>query len=269
MYVAELSCNHNGDYRLMDRMILEAGKSGADVVKIQLFKPEQMTHRRYSDRYLIPDGLWEGKFLWDLYSEVKTPFAWLPRIQDQCNRCGLGLMVSVFHPDTVDFCEEHGVGMYKIASPEIGYRDLIDSVSDKLVFVSDGLASEEDLDYVKSKVPDCTYLHCVTEYPAPIASYNLYTLIALARYGHVGLSDHTNGIVAPVVATALGAVVIEKHFKVEDDCPDSAFSLFPGEFAAMVRTCEMAKDSLGTVKFQGDGRYKRKLVDGKMVRVVK
>jgi len=267
MYVAELSCNHNGDYRLMDRLILAAGKSGADVVKIQLFKPEHMTHRRYSDRYLIPDGPWAGRFLWDLYDQVKTPYAWLERVQGKCQELGLGLMVSCFHPEAVDFCEEHDVKMYKIASPEIGYRDLIDSVSDKLVFVSDGLATEEDLDYVKSKVPNCTYLHCVTEYPAPISHYNLYTLISLARYGHVGLSDHTNGIVAPVVATALGAVVIEKHLKVVDDCPDSSFSLFPDEFAAMVKTCEMAKDSLGTVKFQGEGRYKRKLVDGKMVRV--
>ena len=267
MYVAEMSCNHNGDYKLMDVMIVEAAKAGANVIKMQIYEPDEMTVKNYSDKFLIKTGPWRGRYLWDLYRQTRTPWAWLPRVKDKCDELGVGLMVSVFSPEAVDYCEEHQIGMYKIASPEVNYRELVDACRDKLTFVSTGLASREDLDYVSKTIEKCTYMHCVSRYPAELADCNLYSLVDLRRYGPVGLSDHSGGIVAAVSATALGAVVIEKHFKLIDDCPDACFSIGPGEFNSMVVACEQVKAALGTVCYRGDGPYKRRMYKDRMVRM--
>ena len=112
-------------------------------------------------------------------------------------------------------------------------------------------------------------MHCVSRYPAKTEDMNLYTISDMRyRFGvDVGLSDHSLGFMAATGATALGAAHIEKHLKVVERCPDSEFSVFPDQFHDMITACEAMKDALGAVKYAEDGPYKRKLVDGKMVRV--
>ena len=271
MYIAEISCNHGGNYDVCCQMFRDARRAGADVVKIQLFTPDQMTRKRYSPRYVIPDGPWKGRDLYGLYEEAMTPKEWLPHLQDLAVELGVGLMVSVFHPDMVLYCEDYEVEMYKVASPEVGYRDLLEELDfvDKPVFVSTGLATRDELKWIHAKIGNLTFLHCVTEYPASVDECNLLTLLDLAKFKvPVGLSDHSKGLIAPVAATVLGASVIEKHFKITDDCLDAEFSLNPVEFNAMVQACEATKDALGAVSFKGTGRYKRRLVDGDFIRVV-
>lgn len=267
MYIAELSCNHNRDWDICKAMVLRARDSGADVIKIQLFEADQMTLRRYTDRFLIKEGSWRG-YLWDLYCRIMTPKEWLPRIVE----LGIPVMVSVFHPDMVDYCLDYGVKLFKVASPEVGYEDLIDELAflECPVFVSTGCASREEIEFIVGKIKNLTLMHCVSRYPAPISSSNLMTLLDMRKFGiPLGLSDHSTSLVAPVVATVLGAVAIEKHFKIVEDCPDSAFSFNPAQFQAMVCACEDAKASLGSVYYPGGGTYKREWVDGRYVRTVK
>lgn len=263
-FIAELSCNHNGSWRTMESLIRSAASIGCDYVKIQLFEPSDMTLKRYTEQFLIPDGPWKGRYLWDLYEKVKTPKSWLGRIKELVEELEIGLIVSVFSPDTV---EEVGDVMFKVASPEISYEGLLYALQGKKVLLSTGLATEEDIEVALEIVNDIVLLHCVSDYPTDLTNCNVSTLLDLRKYDRpLGLSDHSLGFIAPVMAAAYGAEYIEKHLKL-GPCPDEIFSMYPLEFRAMMEAVEAAEKTIGKPIY-GGGRYKRKMVDGEFVRTV-
>lgn len=267
MYIAELSCNHNQDFKLAKAMVYEFVQAGATAIKIQLYEPQHMTKRNYSKRFIVQDGPWKGMALWDLYERARTPKQWLDPIDDLCRTLHIPLIVSVFHPEMVEYCEDHGVEIYKIASPEVAYYDLIEALVDHSVIASCGLASESDIEYLCERLPDVTLMHCVSQYPAAISESNLCTLLDMRKFKRpLGLSDHSCSITIPAVAVVLGAELIEKHVKLTEDCLDASFSLTPHEFGRMVAACETAKLAMGDVRYAEGGRYKRVDVDGEMLR---
>ena len=274
--VAEMSANHCQRFDTAVKVILAAHWAGADAVKIQMFTPDDMTLNSTDDEFIVKDGLWKGKSLYELYSESCMPYEWVPKLKDIAEELGMFFFTSVYDLDTVDVCEEMGMQAYKISSFEIPYLPLIEKVAKtgKTVIISTGMATFAEkwaaLRTARNHTKDVWLLHCVSQYPANPKDMNLRTIMELGRYcsGRCGLSDHTLGITVPVMSVGMGARMIEKHIKVNNDGLDSGFSLTPEEFRGMVQAVRIAEDSIGTCFHGGEQKYRRVEQDGRWIRKV-
>ncbi|MGV8042523.1 MAG: pseudaminic acid synthase [Thermoanaerobaculaceae bacterium] len=266
--VAELSANHNQDPDQAIRLVREAAACGADAVKLQTYTPDTLTIDCDKPWFQIGKGtIWEGKSLYQLYGEAYTPWEWHPRLRDVALEEGIGFFSTPFDYSAVEFLESLGVVAHKIASFEVVDLELIRKVAStgKPVIMSTGMATEEEITEAvdAARIAGCrdlVLLKCTSAYPAPFEAANLRTIPDMARrFGvPVGLSDHTPGIAVPVAAVALGACVIEKHFTLSRAVPgpDSAFSLEPDEFRAMVDAVRIAEKALGNVSY-GPSEHER------------
>lgn len=251
--VAELSANHLGSLNRAMALVEAAAKAGADAIKLQTFTPSQMADAGT----ILESGPWAGHDLLDLYRQAHTPREWHKPLFDRAIELGLIPFSSVFHPDDVDFLETLGCPMYKISSFEL--LDLIliryASLMGKPLIISTGMGTEEEIELAvwAAGTRNVTLLKCTSSYPAPMEECNLLTIPAMYEiFGcDIGLSDHTLGSTVAVVATALGAVMIEKHLTLSrsDGGLDAGFSAEPEEFAAMVVACKQAAISLGEARF--------------------
>ena len=259
--VAELSANHNQDIEQALRLIQACKESGADAVKVQTYTPDTITIRSDREDFKIRGGtLWDGRTLYELYREAYTPWDWQPKLKQVADDLGLGFFSSAFDPTAVDFLESLGVPAYKVASCELVDLPLLERISrtGKPLLLSTGMATIEEIEEAvetarQAGARQMALLRCTSAYPASPSEMNLRTIPELARRFAVpvGLSDHTMDIAVPVVAVALGACMIEKHFILSQSLkgPDSAFSLEPVEFKAMVEAVRVAEKSLGEIHF--------------------
>ena len=254
--IAELSANHNGELSRALALVAEAKAAGADAIKLQTYTADTITIDHDGPGFLLTEGLWRGRTLYDLYQEASTPWEWHEALFNEARRVGIAPFSSPFDPTAVDFLESMDVPAYKVASFELVDIPLVERIADtgKPMIMSTGMASLEEIaDAVdaarRSGNDQIVLLHCVSGYPTPPEECNLRTMADLAeRFGVLtGLSDHTLGTAVPVAATALGAAVIEKHFTLRraDGGPDSTFSLEPEELATMVADCTTAHAALG------------------------
>lgn len=256
-------------------MIAAAAWAGADAFKICLYLPEHMAPQSDDPAFQITDGLWKGQSLYQLYCKTFIPPEWTPQIAKAVHAAGMVFVASVFDPEYAPLAVEWGVDVLKIASFEVGWENLRKSVHDCdcPAIISTGTATQEELDAVVAefKGKEMCLLKCTSQYPAPFEAMNLATLVDMRQRYHVpvGLSDHSGGMVCPVVAATLGAAMIEKHFKIDEDGFDVAFSLDPQAFRAMVMTVRAATASLGTVDYQPTStQYRRQEVNGRWIRTV-
>lgn len=259
--VAELSGNHNGDLGRAIDTIHAAAEAGADAIKLQTYTADTLTINSDRPDFIVPgDSAWAGRTLYDLYDEAHTPWEWHPRLFAEARSVGLQIFSSPFDQAAVDLLEELEAPAHKIASFELVDDGLlrIAAETEKPILLSTGMASIEEVSHAVSVLRDagCSQLillHCTSSYPAPDDSMNLATIPLLHQVFEcpVGLSDHSRGTAAPVVAVTLGACVIEKHFTLSraDGGVDSHFSLEPDELAALVRDVRRAKAMVGTVRF--------------------
>lgn len=209
------------------------------------------------DRRLLA-GPWAGARLTELYERCRTPWDWHARIFEECRTRGMAAFSTPFDERSVDFLETLGCPVYKIASFEITYLALIRHAAStgKPLIISTGMATEDEIDAAVDAATEfgaggITLLRCVSAYPAHASAYNVITMAhMLERFGtRVGLSDHTHGTTAAVVATALGAEVIEKHLSLDMEGPDGRFATMPAEFASLVRDVRAAAAAVGTVAY--------------------
>jgi pseudaminic acid synthase len=259
--VAELSANHNQDFAQAVRIIEAAKEAGADAVKLQTYTPDTITIASDRKEFRIGGGtLWDGRNLHDLYGEAYTPWEWQPKLKKVAEDLEMDLFSSAFDTTAVDFLEKMGVPAHKVASCELVDLPLIQRMArtGKPLIMSTGMASVEEIEEALQSAREAgatqiALLKCTSAYPAPAEEMNLRTIPEmLRRFGvPVGLSDHTMGIAAPVAAVALGACIIEKHLTLSRSLPgpDSAFSLEPHEFKAMVEAVRTAEKALGDVHF--------------------
>jgi pseudaminic acid synthase len=269
--IAELSANHNGNLDQAIETIKAAARCGADAIKLQTYTADTITLDSEMEDFTIKGGtLWDGRKLYDLYQEAYTPWEWHEELFRVAKEEGLDCFSSPFDKSAVDFLENLNVPMYKIASFEITDIPLIEYTAGKMkpMIISTGIAEFEDIDLAVRTCRNVgnnniTLLKCTSSYPAPLEEANLTLIPKMASdFGvKVGLSDHTMGWVAPVVATSLGAVVIEKHFILDRSLggPDAAFSLNTGEFTLMVKAVRDAEKSLGEATYE----LTKKQSDGK------
>jgi pseudaminic acid synthase len=260
--VAEISANHRQQFDEAVRLIEAAKEAGADAVKLQTYTPDTLTIKCSAPEFRISGGtLWDGKTLYDLYSEAYMPWEWQPKLNKIAEEMGLTLFSTPFDRIAVDFLAEMDVPAYKVASFEIVDIPLIEYISDKgkPVIMSTGMATLEEISEAvqaarSAGASQVALLKCTSAYPAAPAEMNLITIPNMARKFKVpvGLSDHTLGIAMPVAAVALGACIIEKHITLSRSIPgpDSAFSLEPHEFRTMVEAVRTAEKALGKISYK-------------------
>jgi pseudaminic acid synthase len=259
--VAELSANHNGSLKTAIETVKGAKRAGADGIKLQTYTPDTITLNHKLEDFKVKQGtIWDGRYLYELYTETYTPWNWHPDLFRAAEDVGLICFSTPFDKSSVDFLEEFNVPAYKIASFEITDISLIEYVASKgkPVIISLGIANEEDISLALgacSKVGNdqIILLKCTSSYPASPTETNAVMIKDLAnRYNILtGLSDHTLGISVPVVATVFGARIIEKHFILDrtNGGPDSSFSLNEKEFREMVEAIRIAEQAIGTITY--------------------
>lgn len=260
--VAEMSANHHQDFDQAVRLIHAAKEAGADAIKLQTYTPDTLTINCDNEHFQIGKGtVWEGRNLYDLYGEAYTPWEWQPKLKEIANDLGLDLFSTPFDHTAVGFLEEMGVPAFKIASFEIVDLLLVRRIAEtgKPIIMSTGMATLSEIDEAvrtarEAGAEQIALLKCTSTYPAPPKEINLFTIPHLAQAFGVpaGLSDHTLGIAVPIAAVALGACIVEKHLTLSRDIPspDSAFSLEPHEFRAMVEAIRVAEKALGEVRYR-------------------
>lgn len=240
--IAEISCNHRGDTHTALQLIDKAIWAGADAVKFQLYSPDSMTLDLNGADFVIQDGPWAGRRLYDLYKSAQTTPEIARVIMDYCKKQKITAFASVFDTASVDFLEKLDCPAYKIASFEITDTPLIQYVAmtGKPLIISTGMATMREINdaaVATEENDQFIFLHCVSGYPTPVQESDLGRFATLNNeWGPCGISDHSLGWEIPIAATAMGAVVIEKHLTLSRDLPteDADFSLEPAEFKAMV-----------------------------------
>jgi len=259
--IAEMSANHGQRFEKAEEIVRAAKDAGADAVKLQTYTPDTMTIASDREEFRVSGGtLWDGRTLHDLYGEACTPWEWQPRLKKLAEGLGMDCFSSAFDATAVDFLEKMDVPAYKVASFELVDIPLIQKMArtGKPLIMSTGMATVEEIEEALQTVrasgaSQIALLKCTSAYPAPAEEMNLRTIPEMAeRFGvPVGLSDHTMGIAARVAAVALGACILEKHLTLSRSVPgpDSAFSLEPQEFKAMVDAVRTAEKALGQVNF--------------------
>ena len=260
--VAEISANHRQQYDEAIKLIQAAKESGADAIKLQTYTPDTLTIQCDAPEFRIGGGtLWDEKTLYDLYAEAYMPWEWQPQLKKMADDLDIHLFSTPYDRTAVDFLEEMGVPAYKVASFEIVDIPLIEYIAGKgkPIIMSTGMATPAEIEEAVGAArgagaSQIALLECTSAYPAPPEEMNLRNIPHLAEaFGvPVGLSDHTLGIAAPVAAVALGACIVEKHFTLSrrTPSPDSAFSLEPDEFKAMVEAIRTAEKALGEVRYE-------------------
>lgn len=257
LIVAELSANHHGSIDIAIETIKAAKRCGADAVKLQTYTADTMTiNSRLPDFTIDNNSIWDGQNFYSLYEKAHTPWEWHKKLFEVAKKEGLICFSTPFDRTSVDFLEKLNNPIYKIASFEITDLDLIEYVSSKgkPVILSTGIADKKDIEMAVETVRSTgnnkiTILKCTSSYPSSMEDSNLSMIPQIKKdfKVDVGISDHTTGIIAPVVAVAHGAKIIEKHFILDKNNggPDSSFSLEPNEFHEMVSAVRAAELSIG------------------------
>lgn len=278
--VAELSANHKQDFTLAKESLYAIKECRADAIKLQTYTPSDLTIDCKSEIFQIKsDNKWSGKYLYDLYKEAFMPTEWHFELFSIARKIGLVCFSSIFSKDSIALLESLDNPIYKIASFEVLDLDLIENVAKlgKPIMLSSGIATNSELkeaiDCIKShSTSDITLLKCVSSYPAKTSDMNLCEMKELGQNFGVkfGLSDHSVGNLAGIIATSLGASVIEKHFIMDKkiDSADSHFSLDRAEFSDFVKIIRESEMALRNNKQNSDS-YKSGREFGRSLFVVK
>lgn len=260
--IAEMSANHNQSFDRAIKLVEAAADAGVTTLKLQTCKPEKITLDIDREDFVIKDStsLWNGRKLFDLYTEACTPWEWHKPIFEKCKELGIIGFSTPFDETAVDFLESLNVPCYKIASFEIVDIPLIKKVAStgKPMIISTGMSIIEEIqdavDAARSSgCQDIILLKCTSAYPASPNDINLMTLSNMKeRFNcEVGVSDHTLGIGVSIASIALGATIIEKHFTLsrEDGGVDAAFSMEPDEMKQLVVESERAWQAIGEISY--------------------
>ncbi|MDA9781668.1 pseudaminic acid synthase [Schleiferiaceae bacterium] len=260
--IAELSANHNGSLETALETIRAAKRTGANAIKLQTYTAETLTIQSDKDDFIIKSGsIWDGKTFYDLYKSAYTPWEWHEELFKCAKEEGLICFSSPFDKSAVDLLENLNAPAYKIASFEITDIPLIEYVASKgkPVILSTGIATSEDIELALDACQrmgnhNVALLKCTSSYPAPIEEANMAMIPDFKdRFNIIpGLSDHTLGSTVPIVATTLGARIIEKHFILDRSIggPDASFSLNEEEFTEMVTSVREAEKAIGQVDYE-------------------
>jgi len=253
--IAEISANHDRNFKKAVSLIKKAKAAGADAVKFQTYTPDTLTINVDNKYFRIKGPYWGGQTLYDLYKKAFTPWRWFRGLKEAADEVGIIFSSTASDKTSVDFLEEIGVPFHKVASFDLVDLELIEYIAKtkKPVIMSTGistLAETEEAVKVAKKAgaSNIILLECVSRYPAKPEEMNLSAIPAMEKLFNlpIGLSDHTLGTGVSIAAASMGAKVIEKHFTLSRKVktPDSFFSMEPHEFKDMVKNIRIAEQAL-------------------------
>ncbi len=259
--IAEMSANHCGSLDNAIKIVKEAKAAGANAVKIQTYSADTITINCRNDMFMAPEtSPWKGMNSYDLYKMAQTPWEWYETLKQVAKEVGVDFFSTPFDRSAVDFLEEHNCPTYKIASFEAVDTPFIKYCASKMkpMIISTGICTEEE---IQEAINACysvgnynvSILKCTSSYPAKLNTMNLLTIKDMKEKFkvNVGISDHTIEPETPIVAVALGAKIIEKHFTLDRNLggADCAFSLNPKEFSQMVESVRKTEDLTGEISY--------------------
>ncbi len=259
--IAEISANHSGDINIAKQSILAAKNCGANAVKIQTYTADTLTIDCDNECFVVSGGtLWDNRTLYDLYKEAYTPWEWHKELFEYAKEVGITIFSTPFDKTAVDLLEQLNAPAYKVASFEITDTNLIEYIASKgkPVIISTGIAT---LGEIEDAVNACKkqgnhkiiLLKCTSAYPAKIEDANIATMVNMKNTfaTEIGLSDHTVENTTAIVAVALGAKVVEKHFILNKDIQsvDADFSLTQEEFTSLVSDIRNSEKAFGVVDY--------------------
>ncbi|QNI57173.1 N/N'-diacetyllegionaminate synthase [Synechococcus sp. BIOS-U3-1] len=258
--IAEISGNHGNSWERCLRLLDSCKWANVNAIKTQHYRPESITIESNRSEFLLRDTLWQGRTLFDIYTEGAMHFEWQGRIKKYCQENKIDFICTPFDSRTTDEIVSIGCKNLKVASSEANDIEFVRYVlkNAKKCLVSLGMASIEEIEriytsYLASNCKDLTLLQCTAAYPAPLTDANIARIPELIkRYEcNVGLSDHSLGIHLPLIAMGAGARVFEKHITLErsDGALDSAFSLTPAEFKELVYMIKEYSKTIGRKEF--------------------
>lgn len=254
--VAEIGVNHNGSVNRARKLIDAAKSTGADAVKFQAYKTERIV-TKYAEKAKYQKETTDlKKSQYDMLKKLELKDADFVELHRYAKKRSIIFLSSAFDEESVDLLAGLDVSAFKVPSGETTNFPLLRHIAEKKkpIILSTGLSTLDEIGEAirvmeEKGVEDIVLLHCVTSYPAKAEDVNLRVMDFLKRsFGcPVGFSDHTLGISIPIAATALGAVLIEKHFTLDKKMsgPDHRASLEPDEFKQMVTAIRDVEKAMG------------------------
>lgn len=280
--IAEVGVNHNGSLKLAKELVLVAKEAGADAVKFQTFKAENLVTKEARQADYQVENLGEATSQYAMLKKLELTFDEFVELHAFCKEQNIAFLSTPFDFESVDFLlDQLAMPTVKIPSGELTNAPfihyiatkqrplilstgmaIVEEIHEALAFIAYGLAYPQQTVNIAEvqefyKMPAAkellqkyvTVLHCTTQYPAPISSINLKAMNEMRETFQVpiGFSDHSEGIVIPIGAAAMGATVIEKHFTLDKkmEGPDHVASLNPKELKAMVQGIREIEEALG------------------------
>lgn len=244
--IAEAGINHNGKVKTALKLVDVAKKNGASAIKFQTYITEKRIKKKYTK-------------IFDILKKCELKFDDFKIINDYCKYKKIDFFSTPFDTESVNFLNNLNVKLFKVASFDIGNFELINEIikTKKPTIVSTGMASLKEIDKVhkifRKKKIDLALLHCVSSYPNKDKSSYLSNINFLKnRFKcEIGISDHTNDIKIPIYGNLLGANIIEKHLKINDDhiCVDASVSITGKQLHKLKLEMDNIKKILNVVSF--------------------
>jgi sialic acid synthase SpsE len=240
--IAEAGLNHNGDPNLAHQLIDSAAKCGADAIKFQTYKTEELFPPDHPDYQKFQ----QTEFTLETYKELKS----------HTEEKNLVFLSTPFDVESLEMLEALHVEAIKIGSGEVTHLAFLNRVtqSNKPVILSTGMSTVPEIQAAVQKLVgnnccELALLHCVSAYPCPADKANIRMVSFLKKHFNLltGYSDHTTSDTAAMSAVALGACIIEKHFTLDHELPgwDHFFSYDPNQFKSMVKSIRETEAVLG------------------------
>lgn len=255
--IAEAGVNHNGSLEIAKKMVDAVREAGADAIKFQTFKAENIVTQNASRAEYQVKNTGEDASQYSMLKKLELSYDDFRELKAYCDDSGIEFLSTPFDLESIDFLQELGIRFLKIPSGEITNFPYLRKIGQTgmPVIMSTGMSTLEEVgdaigvlrEYGSNEI---SLLHCTTEYPAPLDSVNLKAMQTMAEAFNlpVGYSDHTSGIAVSVAAVAMGAVIIEKHFTIDRNMegPDHKASLELDELKAMVKSIRDVEMAMGT-----------------------
>jgi len=281
LVIAEAGVNHNGNIELAKRLVDAAYDAGADYIKFQTFKADNLVtaKARKADYQEKQTGAEESQY--SMLKKLELSYRDFMVLNDYCRMKGISFLSTPFDNESIEFLDKLGMDVWKIPSGEVTNYPYLVKIAEthKPIIMSTGMCTLDDIEIALQVLNShgcgpITLLHCTTEYPAPYAEVNLRAMETLRSTFNlpVGYSDHTKGIVIPIAAVGMGAVVLEKHFTLDRkmEGPDHKASLEPEELKAMIEAIRCVEVSMGDgVKSPTDSERKNMVIARKSIVAMK
>ncbi len=245
--IAEIGINHGGNISIAKQLIDSAARTGADAVKFQTY----ITEKRVS----------KDSPIFDILKKCELPFEAFKELQEYAKKQNIEFFSTPFDIESVDYLESINVGLHKIASFDIGNKDLLLKVAktNKPIIMSVGMSNVDEItkayNWIKKYNSKIALLHCVSAYPTYEGDSNISAIFSLKETFKdciIGQSDHTNDIDVPIYSACSGAQILEKHFKIDEamECVDAPVSITEMQLKNLVIQIRRIEKIMGSPKLQ-------------------